>query len=110
MASHSVPERDWKTFRELREVALDRLCERALSEIDAVVRNSEKSNHERFRELYGLVRDRNHDVARAFDGPKRSSLLVQLSTIVSLGLLKSDELDRFTAETRDTIESLAKLR
>ncbi len=110
MTSHGFPERDWKTFRELREVALERLCERVLGEIGAVVRNSEKSHHERFRELYGLIRDRNHDVARAFDGPKRSSMLLQLSAIVSLGLLEADELARFSPGTRDTAESLAKLR
>jgi len=29
----SIPERDWKVFRELREAALDRFCRHALDEI-----------------------------------------------------------------------------
>jgi hypothetical protein len=103
-------EREWKIFREIREVALDRLCERSLREFSAVIGNTEKSHHERFRELYGLLHDRNHDVARGFDGPQRSSMLAQLSVIHSLGLLEADELSRFSEETRETIESLAKLR
>jgi len=110
MTSYGFPERDWKTFRELREIALERLCERALREFGAVIGNSEKSNHARFRDLYGLIGDRNHDIARAFDGPKRSSMLLQLSIIVCLGLLESEELARFSAETRETIETLAELR
>jgi hypothetical protein len=108
--SHGFPESDWRVFRELREVALDRLCERALNEAEGVISDSSSTFHERFRQLFGLVAGRNHDIARGFDGPKRSAMLVQLSAICALGLLEPDELARFSEKTRQTVESLANLR
>jgi hypothetical protein len=102
-------ERDWKVFRELREVALDRLCARILGEATAVIEDSAKTNHERFLELYRLIVDRNQDIARGFNAPRRSVMLSQLLFIHHLGLLEVEELARFSASTRETIESLAKL-
>lgn len=108
--SHGIPESDWKVFRELRVVALERLCERILDEAAAVISNSSRTHHERFGELFGLIRDRNHDIARGFDGAKRSAMLAQLSVIHGLALLEPNEMARFSAETRETVESLASLR
>jgi hypothetical protein len=108
--SHGFPESDWKVFRELREVALERLCERVLNEASTVISNSDCTHHERFGQLYSLIRDRNHDIARGFDGPKRSAMLAQLAVIHSLDLFENSDMARFSAETRETVESLASLR
>lgn len=110
MMGQEVTERDWKVFRELRELALERLCERTLDDAVAVVDNPDKTHHERFRELFGLVVDRNKDIARGFDVLKRSAMITQLSVMDSLGLLEADELARFSANTRKTLEFLAKLQ
>jgi hypothetical protein len=110
LMSHGFPESDWKMFREVREAALDRLCERVLQEARSLISDSTNTHHERFRALFGLVDDRNRDIARAFDGPKRSAMLAQLSVIHGLGLLEPADLARFSDETRETIESLANLR
>jgi hypothetical protein len=107
---HGIPESDWKVFRELREVALERFCDRALQESRSLISDSTNTHYERFRALFGLVGERNRDIARGFDGPKRSAMLVQLSVIHSLGLLEPTDLARFSDETRETIESLASLR
>lgn len=108
--TRSVPERDWKVFRELREVALERLCERGLGEAKAVIENPDKTHHQRFLELYKVLVDLNRDIGRSFDGPKRSAMIAQLSYIHSLGVLEADELARFSDGTRETLETLANLR
>lgn len=107
--TRSFPERDWKVFREIREVALERLCDRALGDAKAVIDNAAKTQHERFLELFDLLVERNQDVARGFDDPRRSAMLSQLAFIYRLGLLEADELARFSSGTREMIESLAKL-
>jgi len=109
MMHYGFPERDWKVFRELREVALERLCERALGDAMAVIENRDEPHHKRFLELFDLLVDRNQDIARGFDAPRRSAMLAQLSFIHSLGLLESDELARLSASTLEAIESRAKL-
>jgi len=109
MMPRGLPERDWQVFRELRDVALDRLCERTLRDAAAIMKDSTKTHHERFLELHALLFDRNQDIARGFDAPRRSAVLTQLLFIHSLGLLEADELARFSARTREMIESVTEL-
>jgi hypothetical protein len=106
--AHGIPESDWRTFRELRERALDRFCKRVLDEVARLSQDSPGSYHERYRELYRIVRERDEELARAFDAPRRSRMLWQLAAIHRHGLLESNEFARLSAETRETIESLAK--
>lgn len=46
-------------------------------------------------------------MALAFDDPKRSQMLRQLIAIHQLDLLQEEELRRFTAETRERVETVA---
>jgi uncharacterized DUF497 family protein len=82
--SRDIAESDWRVLRELRPLALERLCERALDEIRTVSAEVGKTFHERFRAVYGLVERRNDDIARAFDAPRRSQAFFQLALMKSL--------------------------
>ena len=104
-----IPERDWKVFREVREDALERLCERALRDAKALVEDSSRTHHERFLELFALVVEQNERVARGFDDPKRSAMLAQLAFLCGLGLLEGEELARFSEGTQERLRALAKL-
>jgi hypothetical protein len=106
--AHGVPNSDWRIFRDLRELALDRFCKRVLDEVERLTKDSSGSHHERYRELYRVVHERDEELARAFDDPRRSRMLWQLAAIHRHGLLEADEFARFSAETREAIESLAK--
>jgi hypothetical protein len=105
---HQFPESDWKTFRELRDLALERFCKRALDDLASVLTKRSSRHHERYLEAYRLLRARDKELARAFDDPRRSRMLTQLLAIYAYGLLEPQELGRFTAQTRSTIEGLAK--
>jgi hypothetical protein len=108
VVAHGVRESDWKAFRELRETALDRLCGRILNEVSDVIQDRSHSHHERYRDLWRLLRDRDEEVAGAFDDPRRSRMLWQLAAIHRLGLLEPSELARFEPDTRETVESFSK--
>jgi hypothetical protein len=49
--SHGISEADWKVFRRLRPIALERFCERVLSEIGQTASESGKGAHERYLAL-----------------------------------------------------------
>jgi hypothetical protein len=106
--SHGFPESDWKIFRELRELALDRFCKRILDELERIRLDTSRSHHERYLDVFRFLRDRDDEVAHAFNDPRRSRMLIQLSAIHAHGLLEPGEFARFTPETRDTIESFSK--
>jgi hypothetical protein len=104
----TVPESDWKAFRQLREVALQRFCERVLEELLALAQDRSRSPHERYLAVFRLIQQRDQQLADAFNDPTRSRMVLQLATIRALGVLSPSELERFTQETRSILESLAK--
>ena len=81
-----IPESDWKVSRKLREVALERFCERVLREIDALTAGTATSYHERYLEVFKLVDRRDDELAHAFNNPRRSAALWQFAAIRSHGL------------------------
>ena len=105
-----IPERDWKLFsRELRPIALERFCERVLAEIGRVSSDDRRSHHERYLAVYGLVRDRDRDLADAFSDCRRSVARLHIGIIRRNGLLTDDEMSRFTPETREWVERMLTL-
>ena len=108
MVSHGFPESDWKIFRELREVALERFCKRVLAELEPLRLHTSRSHHERYLDVFRLLQERDDELAHAFNNPRRSQMIVQLAAIHAHGLLEPEELARFTPQTRATIESFAK--
>ena len=105
-----IKESDWKIFRHLREVALDRLCERILAEVTRLVADRSKTNHARYQELAGLLDDRDKDVADMFNGGSRSMALLQLLQIQAKGLLTAEEMAEFSPEAREFVRSGLDLR
>src|SRR5512134_1569337 len=77
----SGPETDWRVFRELREVALDRFCRRVLEEATRICSDTSRGPHERYLEIYRLLQARDESLGRAFDDPRRSRMLWQLAAI-----------------------------
>lgn len=108
MATGDFPESDWKVFRELRPIALERFCKRTLEQVQTILGDGSRTHHERYLHVFRLLRTRDDELAHAFNDPRRSRMIVQLAAIHAYGLLETNELERFTERTRTTIESLAK--
>lgn len=100
------PESDWKLFRQLHTVALERFCRRILAEVERVSALTTRSYHDRYLRVFKLIQKRNRELARAFDDPRRSRALQQLLAMYSIGLIEPAELARFSASTQETIRLL----
>jgi hypothetical protein len=96
------PERDWKVFRELRAIALERFCERVLADIAAEDR-SPSTVHERYLRVFKIIDEQNRDLGRMFDNPRRFFAWEQLCMIRAAGLITDDEMLRFSAKTQDSV-------
>ena len=103
-----VAEADWKRFRELRELALERFCKRVLVELEPLVQNGSRTYHERYLDVFHLLKERDRELARAFDDPRRSHMIEHLAAMRASGLVEAGELVLFTADTRRAVEALAK--
>ena len=104
-----VSESDWKVFRKLREPALERYCERVLNEVDRISSDVSRSHHERYLEVFQLLRARDEMLARAFDAPRRSQMLQQLAAMHALDLLEADDLAHFAPDIQERIAAMAEL-
>jgi hypothetical protein len=108
IVSHDFPESDWKIFRQLRELALERFCERVLDEIESLRLNASRNYHERYLDVFRFLQERDEKLGRAFNDPRRSQMIFQLAAMHADGLLEPNELARFSPRTRATVELLAK--
>lgn len=106
--TRDFPESDWKLFREVRETALERLCERILHEVQEISSDPAAGFHDRYVRVFRLLERRDRELADAFDAPRRSQAMVQLARMNSLRLLEPEELARFTTSTREILALLMK--
>ncbi len=102
--SREIKESDWKRFKALRELALERFSERVLLEIGRIGGDLGKSHHERYLDIYKLIQKRDKELARAFNDLRRSTAIMQIGLFRSHGLLTDDEFSRFSEDLRHVLE------
>src|SRR5450432_590571 len=96
-----IRESDWKVFRQVHPVAVNRFCEKVLRDIMSIASDATRAAHERHLEICKLVRERDRTLGDAFNDMRRSTALLQLSVIHSHGLLTEEEMTRFSPEARN---------
>jgi len=103
-----IKESDWKVFRRLHSIALERYCQHVVEEVRLVAACND-SYHDCYLKLFRLIRDRDKTMARAFNDPRRSTALVLLLNIINEGLLTDDELKQFSQELQSRIGAIKSL-
>ena len=103
--SADIKESDWKIFKELHTIAMERFSRRTLPEIERLLADQDKTGHERLCDVIELVRRRHKELRELFDDYRRSAALFQLMGFRSRGLMTDDELARLSPEIRQTIEA-----
>lgn len=107
------PERDWKILRDLKDVAVERICKRALDEVAKIATGlAEPPNgyHERYRALFALLRKRDKEIADTFDGLRRSTALQQLALMRHHQLFTDEEFLRFSQQTRESVQAFLSIQ
>lgn len=105
-----IKESDWKIFRRLHAVALERFCRRVIEEINHATSNCHENYHERYLEVFRLIMGRNEEMARAFDDMRRSKAFILLANIRESQLLTDEEFSEFSSEAREAVESILESR
>ena len=98
-----ISEADWKRWRKLSQAALERYCENALAKV-VVVAEGDGSAHERYLNLWKLLRKMDRKLAEVFDNPRRSVAYAQIAQGVAAGIIKRSELAEFSEETQAIID------
>lgn len=98
-----VTEADWKLLRRLEPVALDRFCRRVLADVARLAADAPGGSHARYLEVFRLLRERDLELAAAFDGTSRSSALVRLARMRWLGVVTDEEFAGFSPAAREAV-------
>jgi hypothetical protein len=68
----TIKEADWKVLRRLHPLALERFCERVLAEIESIRHDNARSFHQRYLDIFQIIKRRDQEMGCIFDDPKRS--------------------------------------
>jgi hypothetical protein len=105
-----IKESDWKLFRKLHAISLERFCQRIIQELNDVTSRCVDNYHDCYLNVYSLLRKRDREMAHMFDDPRRSNALDLLTNIMDHQLLTADEFSQFSLETRETVKSWLEAR
>jgi len=108
--SRGVPEQDWKIFRKLRDEALARLSQRVLDDLGRMCADRSGSAYERYLEVHRFLRERDREMANAFDHLSRSRMVEHLAAMIALGLVEPHDLTAMSSETRERVQVLTDLQ
>lgn len=101
-----IKESDWKLLRRLQPLAIDRFCQRVLSELQAKCSDTSATTHERYLQIYKLIHDQDNKMAKIFNEVRRSNALDRVLLLKTSGLITDEEFAEFSEELRDFIERL----
>ena len=101
--AREIKESDWKIYRKLHPIVLDRYCQAVIAEIDKIERKSELSYHQKYLEIFALMRSRDKEIALLFDDPRRSNAVDHIMGLKSRDLLTDEEFGQFSVETQALI-------
>ena len=104
-----IKESDWKIYRQLQPVILDRYCQWIISEIDRVSKQPETSNHDKYLEIFSLMKKHDREIALLFDNTRRSNAIEQLVGLKSRGLIEDEEFAQLGKETQDRVVELLEI-
>lgn len=101
-------ESDWKVFKKIRPLALDRFCKETLCLIAGISDSTDKTFHEKYLAIYALMRERDEDLAAMFSDFRRSRAHGQITYMIGRDLLTEEEIQQFSEEEQEAIGSFRK--
>jgi hypothetical protein len=100
----AIPEADWRVFRSLHPIWIDRFCKRVNGELLRALSDDSHGAHEQYLAAYKLMHKRDKEIASAFDDFRRSTAIFQIAIIRKLNVITDEELGRFSESTRALLQ------
>jgi len=104
--TRQIKESDWKILRQLHREALERFCEQILLEVERISRDRSKSFHQRYLDMWEVLKRRDKELGDTFNDLRRSTAFFQLASMKGRGVLTDEEFSRFSEETRCVVDRM----
>ena len=97
-----ISESDWKKFKNIKELALERFCASILDDISEGLSSKKHStNHGKYLYLYKLIENYDKQIAILFNEHSRSKAVSQLMMLRQKDLVLEEELNSLSSELQD---------
>jgi hypothetical protein len=93
----------------VHEAALERFCSRVIQQCRDVLDDANLTAHERYLRLFRLLRERDEELASAFDDMRRSRAIQILATMIRLDVVTTEELEQFSVGVRESALGVARI-
>lgn len=102
--NEQIKESDWKVFKKLYPLALERFYDRAVNELQKIVAEDKMNSGDKYHKIYETVQKRDKKLAKLFDGAySRSAAFIQLISYYKEELITQKEVNQLSKENRDRI-------
>lgn len=87
-----ISESDWKKFKKVKEIALERFCSVAVTDYAEAVSDPNRTSHGKHLYLYRLAINYDKRIALLFDDHSRSKAVIQLLLLREEKLVTDEEI------------------
>lgn len=102
-----ISPQDWKYLSRLNPLALDRLCQRILSEAQTIIADAAEGNHHQaYLALYRHIQKQDRLIADCFNDWSRSRALIQLTLWRQHRLITDEEFAALSPQIRSAVAFL----
>ena len=105
-----IVEKDWKHFKKLHELTLNRFSKETLANIHQIMSSKEvESKHEKYLQICQYIKERDKILCDVFNEFRRSTAKLSILQIYNLGLIKPEEFNQFSDDVKNFVNECNKL-
>lgn len=105
-----IAEKDWKHFKKLHELAVNRFSKETLSKISQIIASKEtETKHEKYLEIYQYIKKRDKLLGDCFNEYRRSTAKLSILQIYNLGFFTPEEFNQFSDDVKDFVRKCNEL-
>ncbi|MDR7119601.1 hypothetical protein [Rheinheimera soli] len=102
----SIPERDWKRIRDLKDELLNVACEQIFQRVEKLSADRAGQQHQSYLQLYKLIEKEDEKIAKMFNDLKRSNAFFKIAALKHYGVLTDAQMALFSEETQAVVKDL----
>jgi hypothetical protein len=106
----SIPERDWKYMKGIKNNLLGMLCQQINRKSVDILNEHAGSEYQKYLRIYEHIKNSDRIIAECFDDWRRSSLMKKLIALQYYKILTGEHIEQLSDETQLKLNALKKLQ
>lgn len=101
--SKSVPEKDWKLLRSVKDELLESACDRILIKLQSLIDKKNDNKHQIYLKIWKTLNHEDRKISEMFDDMKRSNAIFKIAALANYHLINAEILSQFSEKTQESV-------